>query len=401
MVARGESGRSDSLSFGFEAQSAGTGRGRDAPPDWYDVTWNPTVGCSAVSPGCDHCQALRTISQLARIGGKGGARYAGLTAMRRSRLEWTGEIRQQTDVSTWPLLQRASRRILVASTSDLFHEALAVETLDTLHAVMAIAHWHRFLVLTKRAERMRVYYADPQTPYRIAVAVDDLAATVLPGLGFGGDGAAVRTAAARSVGAGARRLWGAGLARVIRQPGAQSGKSRPAGLHPWPLPNLWTGVSVEGQGWIDRIGHLLQTPAALRWACFEPLLGPVGPDAVPVGEGYVDALIGDRYLLDGRGRMVPVAGPGWRPLDWVVAGGETGAGARPTDPDWVRVLRDRCVAAGVPFLFKQWGEWAPVPDPRFGQRMARIGRRNAGRLIDGRCWNEMPAAMLKSGGRRR
>ena len=100
--------------------------------------------------------------------------------------------------------------------------------------------------------------------------------------------------------------------------------------------------------------------------CFEPLLGPVGPDAVPVGEGYVDALIGDRYLLDGRGRMVPVARPGWRPLDWVVAGGETGAGARPTDPDWVRGLRDRCVAAGVPFLFKQWGEWAPVPDSRFG-----------------------------------
>jgi protein gp37 len=267
---------------------------------------------------------------------------------------------------------------------------------------MAIAHWHRFLVLTKRADRMRVYYADPQTPYRIAVAVDDLAATVLPGLGFGSDGAAATAATARSVGAGARRLWGAGLARVIRQPaGAQSGKSSPAGLHPWPLPNLWPGVSVEDQGWIDRIGHLLQTPAALRWACFEPLLGPVGPDAVPVGEGYVDALIGDRYLLDGRGRMVPAAESGWRPLDWVVAGGETGAGARPIDPDWVRALRDRCVAAGVPFLFKQWGEWAPVPDNRFGQRMARVGRRNAGRLIDGRCWNQMPAAMLKSGSRLR
>ena len=164
MVARGDIGWPGGLSFGSEARSAGVGRARSAPTDWYDVTWNPTVGCSAASPACDHCHALRTISQLARMAGKGGARYAGLTTMRRSRLEWTGEIRAQTDLSTWPLLQRTSRRILVASTSDLFHEKLAVETIDALHAVIAVAHWHRFLVLTKRADRMRVYYADPQTP---------------------------------------------------------------------------------------------------------------------------------------------------------------------------------------------------------------------------------------------
>jgi len=401
MVARGDIGWPGGLSFGSEARSAGVGRARSAPTDWYDVTWNPTVGCSAESPGCDHCQALRTISQLARMGGKGGARYAGLTTIRRSRLEWTGEIRAQTDVSTWPLLKRTSRRILVASTSDLFHEKLAVETIDALHAVIAVAHWHRFLVLTKRADRMRVYYTDPQTPSRIAVAIDTLATTILPSLGFSGEGAPA-TAGGRAIGAGARRLWPAGLARVIRQPvGAQNGKSGPAGLHSWPLPNLWPGVSVEDQEWIGRIGDLLQTPAVLRWACFEPLLGPVDPDAVPIGEGYVDALIGNRYLLDGRNRLVPIAAPEWRPLDWVVAGGEVGPGARPTDPEWVRELRDRCAAAGIPFLFKQWGEWAPVPDERFGYRMARLGRRVAGRLIDGRCWNEMPAAMHKRGGRRR
>jgi protein gp37 len=393
MVARGDIGWPGYRSLGAEPQGAGAGRAHSASPNWYDVTWNPTVGCSAASPGCNHCQALRTISQLARMGGKGGARYAGLTIMRRSRLEWTGEIRAQTDVSSWPLLQRASRRILVDSTSDLFHEKLPVETIDALHAVMAVAHWHRFLVLTKRAERMRVYYADRQTPYRIAVAIDTLATTILPSLGFSGDGT-LGAATARAVGAGARRLWGAGLSRVVRRPvDPENGTSGPAGLSSWPLPNLWPGVSVEDQERIGRIGDLLQTPAVLRWACFEPLLGPVGPDAVPVGEGYVDALIGDRYLLDDRSRMVPIAGPGWQPLDWVVAGGEIGAGARPTDPGWVRGLRDRCVAAGIPFLFKQWGEWAPVPDDRFGYRMVRLGRRTAGRLIDGHCWNEMPAVM--------
>src|SRR5271157_5320994 len=162
MGARRDIGSPDRLSFDFAAQGAGVGRARSAPPDWYDVTWNPTVGCSAISPGCDHCQALRTVAQLARMGGKGGARYAGLTA---------------------------TRRILVDSLSDLFHETLAVETIDALHAVMAVAHWHRFLVLTKRADHMRAYYADPQTPYRIAAAVDDLATTILPSLGFSGDGA--------------------------------------------------------------------------------------------------------------------------------------------------------------------------------------------------------------------
>jgi hypothetical protein len=148
--------------------------------EWYDGTWNPTGGCSPVSPGCDHCEALQTVSKLARIGGKGGARYAGLTAMGRSGLQWTGEIRLRADVLVWPLLQRTPRRILIDSLADLFHEKLAVETVDVLHAVIAIAHWHRFLVLTKRADRMRAYYADPRTPYRIAVAIDSLAATVLP-----------------------------------------------------------------------------------------------------------------------------------------------------------------------------------------------------------------------------
>jgi protein gp37 len=370
------------------------------PDRKYDATWNPTGGCSPLSPGCNHCGALQTVSQLARMGGKGGARYAGLTTIGRSGLRWTGEVRVRADVSAWPLLQRTPRRILVDSLSDLFHEKLAVETIDALHAVVTVAHWHRFLVLTKRATRMCAYYADPQTPYRIAAAIDSLATTVLPSLGSrprsGREGTVPAPPATRARSAGARQLWAAGLSRVVHRPAdPRSGGSSVGGLDPWPLPNLWPGVSVEDQQRIDRIGDLLQMPAAHSWVCFEPLLGPVRPDAVPLGEGYVDALVGDRYLLDGRGRRVPIPGPPGRPLDWVVAGGEVGPGARPSDPDWVRGLRDRCVAAGVPFLFKQWGEWAPAPDDGFGQRTVHLGRRAAGRLVDGRSWEEIPAAMNK------
>jgi hypothetical protein len=125
--------------------------------------------------------------------------------------------------------------------------------------------------------------------------------------------------------------------------------------------------------------------------CFEPLLGPVQPEAVPVGDARFDALRGGYYRLDGRGRAIVVAGPPRPPVDWIVVGGEIGAAARPMQPDWARAVRDRCIAAGVPFFFEQWGEWAPAAGG--GERMVRIGRRAAGRLLDGRNWNELPASM--------
>ncbi len=368
---------------------------RVTPPAWYDVTWNPTAGCSSMGPGCDHCDALRTVAQLARMGGKAGARYAGLTTMGRVGRQWNGELRVRDDVLTWPLVQRKGRRVLVNSLSDLFHEKLATDTIDAVHAVMTIAHWHRFLTLTRRAERMRAYYVDPQTPQRIATQIEQLAATILPALGSSSRGRDSSVSTGHAAEGGVRRNWPEGLARVVRrQAGPVAGEAGAATIDPWPLPNLWLGVAVEDQDRAGRIAELLQTPACLRWACFEPLLGPVRPDLVPVdGDGYVDALDGSRFDLDGRGRRLAIAGPALRPLDWIFAGGETGAGARPTDRDWVRDLRDRCLATGVPFFFKQWGEWAPAPDDNAAQKMVHRGRRAAGRLIDGRSWDDMPSAM--------
>jgi protein gp37 len=353
-----------------------SGREPPTPEDWYDVTWNPTIGCSARSPGCDHCDALRAAIQLARMGGRTGAHYAGLARLDAAGPVWSGEIRVREDLLTWPLLRANPRRILVGTMSDVFHENLDTVILDRLHAVMVIAHWHQFLLFSKRSERMAAYGRDPETPRRVARELETLSAALLP-----------RPAQRAIAGKGSviRRRWGSALSRA---------RERLLSGNAWPLPNLWLGVSVEDEARLMRVCHLLQTPAARRWICFEPLLGPVRPDAIPVGDAYVDALRGHRYRLDGRGREIAVEAPAWPPVDWVMVGGEYGAAARPMHPDWARGVRDRCAAAGVPFFFKQWGEWAPSAGNGAERAMIRIGRRAAGRLLDGRSWNEIPPSLM-------
>ena len=110
--------------------------------------------------------------------------------------------------------------------------------------------------------------------------------------------------------------------------------------------NVWLGTSVETEPYLRRLEPLRQTPAAVKFLSLEPLLGPL-----------------PSLELDG--------------VDWVIAGGESGPGARPLDPDWARAIRDKCARSGVPFFFKQWGG---------------TQRKKAGRLLDGRTWDELPAA---------
>ena len=123
----------------------------------------------------------------------------------------------------------------------------------------------------------------------------------------------------------------------------------------WPFSNVWVGTSAEDQRWADiRIPKLLRTPAAVRFLSCEPLLGP----------------------LDLTRCLDAVGSPATCAIGWVIAGGESGAGARPMDPGWARSLRDQCLTAGVPFFFKQWGGRTP---------------KAGGRELDGRTWDEMPA----------
>jgi protein gp37 len=149
----------------------------------------------------------------------------------------------------------------------------------------------------------------------------------------------------------------------------------------WPLPNLWLGTSVEDQQRAtQRIPKLLATPTAVRFLSCEPLLGPIDltqwlPPLRPVcarsGGSLTDQ---DRQAVAELGRLLRRA-CGQPTVDWVIAGGESGPGHRPVDPDWVRHLRDQTVAARVAFFFKQWGG----PTPRSG-----------GRLLDGRSWDQYP-----------
>ena len=140
----------------------------------------------------------------------------------------------------------------------------------------------------------------------------------------------------------------------------------------WPLPNVHLGVSVEDQRWADiRIPALLDTPAAVRFLSCEPLLGPV--DLKPwmvFSETTLSMELQHR-------------------LQWVIVGGESGPGARPMHPSWARDLRDQCQRTGVAFFFKQWGEWAPT-----GEEIQRMGKKAAGRELDGRTWDEYPPAVL-------
>lgn len=149
-----------------------------------------------------------------------------------------------------------------------------------------------------------------------------------------------------------------------------------------PLANVALGVSVENADYLWRIAELLKIPAALRFVSFEPLLGPVDPSPW----------------------LVPAT------LDWVICGGESGPKARPMHPDWPRDVRDLCAVAGVPFFFKQWGEWWPCPtgaigsafrpgatrtiarcyDWNDGNVMHAVGKKAAGRLLDGQVWAQTP-----------
>lgn len=144
--------------------------------------------------------------------------------------------------------------------------------------------------------------------------------------------------------------------------------------------HVWLGVSVEDQRAAEeRIPILLYTPAAVRFVSAEPLLGPV--DLSNIDGRYHDALKGQRWE-EGRLCSTPK-------LDWVICGGESGPGARPMHPVWARSIRDDCEHAGVPFYFKQWGEW--------DQSWLRVGKKRAGCLLDGREWKEFPAVDKQKG----
>ncbi len=234
--------------------------------EWTEATWNPTTGCTKVSPGCTNCYAEKMAIRLKAMGQE---RYGNAF-----------ELTLQNDVVELPLTWKKPRLIFVNSMSDLFHKNVPSDFIRRCFDVMNEAEQHVFQVLTKR-----------------------------PG-------------------------------RVVRM----------AEQLPW-AENIWMGTSVENGKYTHRVDVLREVPAKVRFLSIEPLLGPI-----------------DDLPLDG--------------IHWVIAGGESGPGARPMRPEWVREIRDQCVDSQVPFFFKQWGA--------FDQQGVRRSKKVNGRELDGELWSQMP-----------
>lgn len=303
---------------------------KDSKIEWTHHTFNPWIGCTRVSPGCVNCYAET------------------MMADRYKKVKWgpAGE-RKRTSADYWkqPLKWNREaaaagerRRVFCASLADVFE-------------------YKRDQARDMHSWRTELFSLIRTTPH-----LDWLLLTKRPELVFA--------------------------------------------IAPWFIneieeyPNVWIGTSVENQEQADkRIPELLKIPAAVRFLSVEPLLGPVDLTCVSDGNGIVDQT-GFNYLNVLRGFSFEIDGEysGKIPqIDWVIVGGESGPNARPMHPDWARSIRDQCVDAGVPFLFKQWGEYAPTyeqsdgfTDPAYSGLMTKVGKHRAGRLLDGREWNEFP-----------
>jgi protein gp37 len=284
-------------------------------------TWNPIRGCSRVSEGCMHCYAERTAG---RFSGPGKP-YEGLVRITKQGARWTGDVRLVPEHLADPLRWREPSTVFVNSMSDLFHEALTNDQIAAVFGVMAACPQHTFQALTKRAKRMREWFR------WAGGCVDMIACRTDDALEVAGMGRAER-------------------ARVD----ALIGRDQRAA--PWPLPNVWLGCSVENQAAADeRIPELLATPAAVRFLSCEPLLGPLDLTHRAPNCALVGATARRTFRTNG-GRDEAAIPAHLRPpptIDWVIAGCESGPGARPCDVAWLRSLRDQCVAAGVPYFLKQ------------------------------------------------
>jgi len=360
--------------------------------EWCDHTFNPWVGCVKISLACDHC-------------------YAEGWAKRSGQVVWGGE-RKRTSIANWRLPVKWNKqaelmqsgwahgvelhggdesaciaagfikpirpKVFCASLADVFDNEVPASWRSDLFQLIAETPNLDWLLLTKRVGNVRSM-----------VPLEWLATSL-------------------------RGPTGA----VVHQYG-------------WPE-NVWLGATICNQAEADRdIPKLLAVPAAKRFLSIEPLLGPVdlGFRIVntnpPAGiESMTPAQVSEHAMIIARAIY-----HSWCDMvDWVVVGGESGPNARPMHPDWARSLRDQCQSAGVPFFFKQWGKWAPdwesaetccnCGNTKFDtagrvidgktecgncggvdwnasdkphETLAKVGKKAAGRLLDGREWNGLPA----------
>lgn len=301
--------------------------------EWTDATWNVITGCTLMSEGCRNCYAAtlaatRLNSHWSREG------LARVNAA--GQAKFTGEVRFNERWLEQPLHWAKPRRIFVCAHGDLFHEGVKELWLDKIFAVMAGSPHHTFQVLTKRPDRLRTYLLDKWARFRIAQAWLEVGRNIpesAPG-------------------------WKAANWALSQLTGRKQ-----VVPSQWPLANVWVGTSAEdAASYRERWGHVAATPAVVRMLSAEPLLGDL--DDLDLGR---------------------VGAP-----NWVIVGGESGRHARPMHPDWVRSAREQCAKAGVPFLFKQWGEWLP-----WEPAAVPTWRSQAGGWLDGNTMPDFNDADLK------
>lgn len=297
---------------------------------YWDKAWTLVSGCTPCSPGCTHCWALAMEKRFSRQPKETICDQK--TEMFVGKKVF-GNIQIHTERLTIPLERK--KPMVWAIWNDLFHESVPNEFITTTYEVMQEAKQHIFIVCTKRPDRI------------VSVLYDS------------------------------NYLGGGDY-----------------------LPNVWHMTTAENQKMADkRIPELLKMrEASTGWPVLglsiEPMLGPVNITR------FVSRQIHSIFCRDALPSPVTGIVMGDRPckcrwVDWVILGGESGPGARPMSPDWARSVRDQCQEAGVQFFFKQWGEWIAAyknerKDEEGNPIMFRIGKKKAGRLLDGREWSEFP-----------
>lgn len=313
--------------------------------EWCDHTFNPWIGCTKVSEACRHCYAEADMDK--RRGrakwGPGGSRSVTADATWKQPLAWNRKAKAEG----------IRRRVFCASLADVFEE------------------WEGPMVDHQKRRLYRPVEDDPDTYWVLADGPGDCKPAITM--------SDCRIRLLDLIDATPQLDW---LLLTKRPENAAEWLTRPR--H-----NVWLGATVEDQANAEkRIPELLRTPnVAVRFLSSEPLLGS----------------------FDLSSFLQPAASSLQPSLDWVIAGGESGPGARPSHPDWFRSLRDQCEAAGVPFLFKQWGDWLPIEPPWMRDdvpplkpnerwlnlagghgfhgeevwRMRRVGKKAAGRMLDG------------------